>query len=458
MKSFTKLMTILMMLTMFVTIFAGCNIDNATSDNQEATNQEVEEADATEVEDNAEVMTDVNKEDFKGEITIALPSGSYTEFMDKQVIPYFEAEYPNVKVTTLTDENIDTQIAAGDVPNLRIGVFGYMPAKAAKLGLLVDYKEIDGYEEVFDRVSDEFVIENYDGLYYVPWNATTQMMIYNKDLFREAGLDPDNPPSTFEEYLDAAQKISALPDREDGSKVHGSVMWNDALAWGGWYWTMMSQIYYNFNDGQYQLFNEYGTDVVLDNDEANLAEFFEFMQQVQDTAPPTMETNFFSRNIGMWLQYGYGWKNNLNEAPGYPMVIGDDVGVAPIPTMTEDGTHWSTLDGRSLMIYKTNPEEESIAWEFVKFLMREDINLAACKYLGQLPTLTSLKSDPFFGLPENKPFVDQLKTTIVNEPIAEVDDVANIILQVYSEVVIDKSITPEEAVAKIAEEARKILE
>lgn len=48
--------------------------------------------------------------------------------------------------------------------------------------------------------------------------------------------------------------------------------------------------------------------------------------------------------------------------------------------------------------------------------------------------------------------------TIPNESIAEVDQVSNIILQVYSEVVIDKSITPEEAVEKIAEEARALLE
>lgn len=64
------------------------------------------------------------------------------------------------------------------------------------------------------------------------------------------------------------------------------------------------------------------------------------------------------------------------------MVIGKDVGVAPIPTMNKDGIHWSTLDGRALLIFKTDENEEMISWEFVKFLMRDDENLAACKALG----------------------------------------------------------------------------
>lgn len=458
MKKVKKPLVILLLLAMMVGLFTGCSSDLPEPKDETKPSASQEKEANKDKDAKKDVTEEVNKEDFKGEITVVLPAGSYTEFMDKQIIPYFEAEYPNVKVHTGTDENIDAKIAAGDVPNIMAGVFGYMPAKYAKMGKLVDYKEVEGYKEVIDRISDEFIIENYDGLYYVPWNSTTQMMIYNKDLFKEAGLDPEDPPSTFDEYLDVAKKISALPDREDGSKVYGSVMWNDALAWGGWYWTMMSQIYYNFNDGQFQLFNEYGTDVVIDNPDTKMMEFFEFMKAVQETAPPTMEKNFFSRNVGMWLQYGYGWKNNLNEAAGQPMVIGEDVGVAPIPVSNEGDTHWSTLDGRALMTFKTNPEEEAIAWEFVKFLMRDDYNLQACKYLGQLPTLKILKDDPFFNLPDNKPFVDQLVNTIPNEPIAEVDDIANIILQVYSEVVIEQSITPKEAVAKIAEESRKALQ
>ncbi|GAL04390.1 ABC transporter periplasmic sugar binding protein precursor [Photobacterium aphoticum] len=61
----------------------------------------------------------------------------------------------------------------------------------------------------------------------------------------------------------------------------------------------------------------------------------------------TMEKSFFSRTVGMWPQFGFGWKTNLQEAAGKPMVIGEDVGVAPIPTLSEGQTAYSTLDGRA---------------------------------------------------------------------------------------------------------------
>ncbi len=37
-------------------------------------------------------------------------------------------------------------------------------------------------------------------------------MFYNKDLFEEVGLDPENPPKTFSELVDAAEKLSEATD------------------------------------------------------------------------------------------------------------------------------------------------------------------------------------------------------------------------------------------------------
>jgi raffinose/stachyose/melibiose transport system substrate-binding protein len=47
------------------------------------------------------------------------------------------------------------------------------------------------------------------GVYGVPLDITTIQMVYNKDLFRKIGLDPNRPPETFEEFLDIGKKISA---------------------------------------------------------------------------------------------------------------------------------------------------------------------------------------------------------------------------------------------------------
>ncbi|MCQ9207838.1 MAG: extracellular solute-binding protein [Omnitrophica bacterium] len=45
------------------------------------------------------------------------------------------------------------------------------------------------------------------GIYGVPIDVSNIQMLYNKDLFKKAGLDPEKPPQTFEEFLAAAAKL-----------------------------------------------------------------------------------------------------------------------------------------------------------------------------------------------------------------------------------------------------------
>ncbi len=47
------------------------------------------------------------------------------------------------------------------------------------------------------------------GIYGVPIDITTIQMVYNKDLFKELGLNPDKPPQTFEEFIQIGQAIKA---------------------------------------------------------------------------------------------------------------------------------------------------------------------------------------------------------------------------------------------------------
>jgi multiple sugar transport system substrate-binding protein len=397
--------------------------------------------------------------ELKGEIEVTVPAGDYLKFMKDEIVPGFQQKHPGVtvKVTQLPDDNAQftARVAANNPPDVLVGVWGYEPAKYAKMGKLVNLEGLPGSKELVDRIEPKYVHKDFGGLYYIPWNATTQMLIYNKALFQEAGIT--KVPETWAEYLEAAKKIQALPARKDGTKVYGNVFWNEALTWGGWYWTMLAQVYYSGNDGQYQLFNKLGSDIVFDKPEAHMADFLAFAKEAQKYAPPTMKEPFFNRNIGMWIQFGYGWKANFKEAKDGPMEIGKDVGVAPIPTREPGKTHWSTLDGRSLMLFKTTPEREAIGWEFMKALMEKENNLKALKALGQLPTLKELENDPWFQTPGNKEFVEQAKNALPNEPFAALDEVSNELLKVYGEVVVKGSMTPEQGVAEAAAKARDIL-
>ncbi len=49
-----------------------------------------------------------------------------------------------------------------------------------------------------------------EGYYGVPVDVTTIPMIYNKKLFTKAGLDPNKPPATWDEFIDAGKKLKAM--------------------------------------------------------------------------------------------------------------------------------------------------------------------------------------------------------------------------------------------------------
>ncbi|SBT39111.1 ABC transporter substrate-binding protein [Micromonospora auratinigra] len=70
-------------------------------------------------------------------------------------------------------------------------------------------------------------------LYGVPVKNYSMGLIYNKALFRRAGLDPANPPKTWPEVRAAAKKISAL-----GGGVAGYSEYSAGNT-GGWHFTSL---------------------------------------------------------------------------------------------------------------------------------------------------------------------------------------------------------------------------
>jgi multiple sugar transport system substrate-binding protein len=396
----------------------------------------------------------------EGTVRVAVVRGTMIDTMRKLADQYMQ-ENQGIKVTVEEEPEggaFEALIAAGNQPDLIVASFGSQIGRLAASGNVVPLEDMPGAQELFATLAPQAVQELYGHTYYVPVGADVTMMIYNKELFEEAGLDPENPPVTWDEFLDAAQKIDALPNRATGEDVYGTVFWNDALAWGGWYWNMLQPMYLNANQNQCLLLNRLATDIVFDQPECMMAEFLEFNRSAQQFAPPTMERNFFSRTIGMWPQYGYSWEPNLREAAGQPMVIGDDVGIAPIPVPNEGDTSYTTYGGRAFMVLKTTPDRQNAAWEFVKFLMQEDNNLVFLQELGYLPILTSLRDDPYFQEPARQPFVDILETAVLPQQFAAADDVANQILGVYQKTAVEKSLTPDQAVEEAATQARSVLQ
>lgn len=400
------------------------------------------------------------EEELEGDLRVAVVRGAMRETV-RMLADQFEDRHPNVAVTVEEEPEggvFEALIAAGNQPDVIVASLGSQIGRMAAAEAVAPLEDKPGAQELFDRLEPASVEQLYGHNYYVPVGADVTMMIYNRQLFERAGLDPDAPPETWDAFLQAAEAINDLETCEYGDRTYGAVFWNEALQWGGWYWNMLQPMYLNANQAQCQLLNPVGTDIVFDRPECQLAEFFAFNDQAQDFAPPTMEESFFSRCIGMWPQYGYSWEPNLGEAAEEPMVIGEDVGIAPVPAPNEGDTHYTTYGGRALMILKTDPIREELGWRFVQFLMEEENNLVFLKELGYLPSLTSLKEDAYFQEPARRPFVENLEDGMLPEQVGAADSVANAILGAYQKVAVEESLDPEAAVEEAAEQAREALE
>ena len=103
---------------------------------------------------------------------------------------------------------------AGDVPDLMSFDLIFMP-DFMKAGFLIDLTDQLKNDPNQAKVAKAFQdLATYDGkLYGTGFLPDVSILLYNKGLFKQAGLDPEKPPTTLAEVHEYAKKIHALgPD------------------------------------------------------------------------------------------------------------------------------------------------------------------------------------------------------------------------------------------------------
>ncbi|MFI9728727.1 ABC transporter substrate-binding protein [Streptomyces sp. NPDC052092] len=114
-------------------------------------------------------------------------------------------------------------------------------------------KELKSYSTIQQQLRDIYTVDG--KIYGIPRTGYSMGLIYNRALFEKAGLDPDDPPATWEEVRAAAKRIAALGD--------GTVGYADYSAQnqGGWHFT--AELYSQGGD----VVNEDGTQATVDTPE-----------------------------------------------------------------------------------------------------------------------------------------------------------------------------------------------
>jgi sn-glycerol 3-phosphate transport system substrate-binding protein len=128
---------------------------------------------------------------------------------DYKIVPVYKGSYPESMAAAIA------AFRAGNAPHIlqvfEVGTATMMSAKGA----------IRPVQQVMNEAGEKFDPKTYIGAvagYYTtrkgemlsfPFNSSTTVFYYNKDVFEKAGLDPNRAPSTWPEVVQAAAKIKA---------------------------------------------------------------------------------------------------------------------------------------------------------------------------------------------------------------------------------------------------------
>ena len=314
-------------------------------------------------------------------------SGSRLDVVNA-IVDQFNATHPDIELTAMFTgsyaETLTKFIASyktGTAPNL---VQVYEVGTQAMLGsqAIIPVYQVPGMlGETWDWAKYIIPIKNYyskDGnLWSMPFNSSTAMLYYNKDLFAQAGLDPNKPPTTWKEVEEYGQKL-----RDSGVK---NVL---SFGWPGWIFEQMhtthNQLFANNDNGRSQLATEvlfngdFGT-MVLEN-WTRLAKEGIFLYGGPEYSA---NTAFKSGQLAILLQ-------STSSLAGIEKGSQFAVGTSFLPRFEGYPMGDSVIGGGSLWVRKGQSTKELKAvWEFLKYLGNTDVAIQWHKGTGYFPTVNS---------------------------------------------------------------------
>lgn len=194
-------------------------------------------------------------------------------------------------------------------------------------------------------------------LWAAPWIYSPFVLFYNKALFREAGIDPSNPPTTYEQAMVDAAKLSKLTD-SSGNHVYGFGITTASVPVSG--------------DNLLSVMRSFGGGIFSGNkvnaDRPQNVEALRYLEQLsQKKYNPNgaklkdLRNLFAIGRLGMYLDQLWGLSGVYSINPK----IKDVVGVAdPLGTSSSRGE--SDLEAHLLMITKQS-KLKAQAVKFIEF-------------------------------------------------------------------------------------------
>jgi len=329
--------------------------------------------------------------------------GANADAFDALVKEYNDS-HDDVKIAPSNVPNADflTKLRASatsrTLPDIAIGDLVWVP-QIAQLGNLADLEGSVPADTLTDINSALTTFGSIGGKQVsLPVSANNLGYMYNKTLFTEAGLDPEAPPTTWEELLDQAKIITEKTGKPGYDLFTQAGDNGEGLTW-------------NFQVNLWQAGGEFLTDdnsaAAFNTPEGRKALQF-WMDLIDSGTSPYAKWGEFEKGQGGSAQEG-SWMVGIWAADP-PFEFG--AAFAPYPA---DGSPATNLGGEQAMIFDNSDAETKAASDFLSWFLEPEQVTKWSEETGMLPVLDSVATGEDYldwvesTEPRLLPFVQQMK-------------------------------------------------
>lgn len=290
-------------------------------------------------------------------------------------------------------------------------------------------------------------------LYSMPFNSSTPILYYNKNAFKEAGLDPAKPPKNFSEIEEYAKKLT----KKSGDKVS---QYGFSMAIYGWFFEQLmgkqGLPYANNGNGRQGKatavdFDKNGGGIKIMNEWQKLYEsgnFGNFGRKPADT-----QNAFIAGRAAMIFESTAALKSMMNGISGR-----FEIGTAYLPSLSDSDKGGVSIGGGSLWaIDNKNDAKKKASWEFIKFMVSPEQQVIWNQGTGYFPVTKKA-----YDLPDMKAYLQKYPQfqTAIDQLHATTPDYTGALLGVFTEAraqvetniekMLQKKQTPEQAISESA--------
>ena len=341
---------------------------------------------------------------------VDLANGFNASQKDYKVVPTYKGSY---------DESMTATIAAfraGNAPHIvqiyEVGTATMMAAKGAVVPVgkvLADAGYKFDAKAYIPAVVGYYTAPNGQMLSF-PFNSSTTILNYNKDMFRKAGLDPNKPPQTWPELALAAAKLKA--SGVECPFTTSWQTWTQLESFSTWHNTLFATQNNGFGGTNARLAFNGPLHVRHIENLANMANqgLFHYRGRGNKGDAP-----FYSGECAMATASSSSYASIKKNAKF-------DFGIAPLPYYPDvAGTPQNTvIGGASLWVMAGKPaaQYKGVA-QFFNYLTSAETQAKSHQRTGYLPiTLAALALTEQSGFYKNNPGTD----TAVNQMIRKTTD------------------------------------